>query len=153
MKIGVISDTHGFLDSKVLQLFTGVSHILHAGDIGADAIVAELATIAPVTAVLGNTDSSPAFRLNEVVALADRKFLVYHIVEPRALNENLRLQMSRARPDVVVFGHTHRAFCEIIDGVMFLNPGYAGKPKPGAECSVAILHCGKKEIRHEFIPL
>ena len=40
-----------------------------------------------------------------------------------------------------------------IDGVQYLNPGYAGKPKPGAERSVAILHCDAKEIRHEFINL
>jgi len=153
MKIGVISDTHGFLDPKILGLFAGVSHILHAGDIGADAIISELATIAPVTAVLGNTDSSPGYRSTELVTVADRKFLVHHIVDPRALKENLQLFLSRARPDAMVFGHTHRAFCETIDGVMFLNPGYAGKPKPGAERSVAILHCGEKEIRHEFVPL
>ena len=85
MKIGVISDTHGFLDPKVLKLFAGVEHILHAGDIGSDAIIAELEAVAPVTAVLGNTDSSPTFRLAEVVKLAGRKFLVHHIVNPRAL--------------------------------------------------------------------
>ena len=83
MKIGVISDTHGWLDRQVPKLFAGVEHILHAGDIGSDAIVAELEAVAPVTAVLGNTDYSAAFRLTEVVALAGRKFLVHHIVKPR----------------------------------------------------------------------
>ena len=55
------------------------------------------------------------------------------------------------RPDVVVFGHTHKKFAETVDGVLFFNPGYAGKPKFGAERSVAILHCDEKGIRHEFI--
>jgi len=149
-KIGVISDTHGFLDPNIPGWFAGVSHILHAGDIGGAFIIAELAAVAPVTAVLGNTDGSPGYRPTELVTLAGRKFFVHHIVEPRALKENLQLQLSRVRPDVVVFGHTHRAFCEIIDGVMFLNPGYAGKPKPGVERSVAILHCDGTEIRPEF---
>ena len=56
MKIGVISDTHGFLDPRVEKIFAGVSHILHAGDIGYASIILELQFIAPVTAVLGNTD-------------------------------------------------------------------------------------------------
>ena len=153
MKIGVLSDTHGYLDPKVLELFAGVSHILHAGDIGNDSIVFELQAIAPVTAVLGNTDSSPNFRLAEVVALAQRKFLVHHIVNPHALKENLQLQIARERPDAVVFGHTHRVFCETIDGVLYLNPGYAGKPKSGVERTVAILHVDETGIRPEFLPL
>jgi hypothetical protein len=153
MKIGVISDTHGWLDPKVPELFAGVSHILHAGDIGADAIIVELETIAPVTAVIGNTDSSPTFRPTEVVTLAGRKFLVHHIVDPHALKEELQLRIARERPDAVVFGHTHKAFCETIGGVLYLNPGYAGKPKSGTERTMAILHCDGKEIRRELLPL
>ncbi len=153
MRIGLISDTHGFLDPKVPEIFAGVSHILHAGDIGGDSIVVELGAIAPVTAVLGNTDSSPTFRLTEVVALAQRKFLVHHIVNPHALKEDLQLRIARERPDAVVFGHTHKVFCETIGGVLYLNPGYAGKPKSGAERTVAILHCDEKEIRTEFLAL
>jgi putative phosphoesterase len=151
MKIGLISDTHGFLDPKVPEIFAGVSHILHAGDIGDDSIIVELEAIAPVTAVLGNTNSSPTFRITEVVALAQRKFFVHHIVNPHALKENLQLQVARERPDAVVFGHTHKAFCETIGGVLYLNPGYAGKPKFGAERTVAILRC--QEMRVEFLSL
>ena len=151
MKIGLISDTHGFLDPKVPEIFAGVSHILHAGDIGDDSIIVELEAIAPVTAVLGNTDSSPTFRITEVVALAQRKFFVHHIVNPHALKENLQLQVARERPDAVLFGHTHKAFCETIGGVLYLNPGYAGKPKFGAERTVAILR--GQEMRVEFLSL
>jgi putative phosphoesterase len=151
MKIGLISDTHGFLDPKVPGLFAGVDHILHAGDIGPDSIIVELGAIAPVTAVLGNTDSSPTFRITEVVALAQCKFFVHHIVNPHALKENLQFQVARERPDAVVFGHTHKAFCETIGGVLYLNPGYAGKPKFGAERTVAILRC--QEMRVEFLSL
>ena len=153
MKLGIISDTHGWLDPAVLKLFAGVEHILHAGDIGPDGIIAGLEAVAPVTAVLGNTDSSPTFRLTEAVTLAERKFLVHHIVNPRALTGELRLRIARVRPDAVVFGHTHKAWCETIDGVLYLNPGYAGKPKFGAVRSVAILHGDGKEMRAEFLPL
>jgi hypothetical protein len=74
-------------------------------------------------------------------------------VNPHALKENLQVQVARERPDAVVFGHTHKAFCETIGGVLYLNPGYAGKPKYGAERTVAILHCDEKEIRPEFLAL
>ena len=153
MKIGVISDTHGFLDPRIPGLFTGVGHILHAGDIGPDSIIAELEAIAPVTAVLGNTDSSLTFPLAKTVTLDGRKFLVHHIVDPYALKEELRLRIGREHPDAVVYGHTHKAFCQMITGTLFFNPGYAGKPKHGTERSVAILHCEAKEIRPEFLPL
>ena len=153
MKIGVISDTHGWLDPKIPRLFAGVEHVLHAGDIGSDGIVVALEAVAPVTAVLGNTDSSPTFRLTEVAMLAGRKFLVHHIMNPRALTEELRLRIARERPAAVVFGHTHRAFCETIDGVLYLNPGYAGKPKLGLERSAAIWHGDGKGMRVEFLKL
>jgi len=154
MRIGVISDTHGWLDPKIPEYFAGVEHILHAGDIGSEAVTAELERVAPVTAVLGNTDSSPSFRLTEVVTVAGRKFLAHHVVNPHALTEELRLRIARERPEAVVFGHTHRPFAETIDGVLFLNPGYAGKPRFRLERSVAVLHCGDGgEMRVEILRL
>ena len=153
MKIGVISDTHGFLDSRVEQVFKGVDHILHAGDIGDSIIELELKFTAPVTTVLGNTDAGLDFKETEVVTLAGKKFLVHHIVNPFAPSEKLAARLRRDRPDVVVFGHTHKKFCELVNGVLYFNPGYAGKPKFGTERSVAILYCDGKEIRHEFLPL
>ena len=50
MKIGVLSDTHDYLDRRILELFQGVDHILHAGDVGMQIIVFELAQIAHTTA-------------------------------------------------------------------------------------------------------
>ena len=153
MKIGVISDTHGYLDPRVEKIFAGVDHILHAGDIGYASIIVELEFIAPVTAVLGNTDGDIHFKQTEIVELAGKKFLVHHIVNPRALSEQIAARIAKEKPDAVIFGHTHKAFCETVGGVLFFNPGYAGKPKFGAERSVAILHLTGLEIRHEFIPL
>ena len=153
MKIGIISDTHGFLDPRVEKLFAGVEHILHAGDIGESMIELELKFIAPVTVVLGNTDFGLAFKETEGVTLAGKKFLIHHIVNPWALDETLAARIQRDRPDVVVFGHTHNKFSETVNRILFFNPGYAGKPKFGAERSVAILHCDEMGLRHEFIPL
>jgi putative phosphoesterase len=103
--------------------------------------------------VLGNNDLGLSFRETEIVTFADKKFLLHHIVNPRAPSESLQALLRRHRPEVVVFGHSHKMFAETVDGVFFFNPGYAGKPKFGAERSVALLHLDGTALRHEFIPL
>ena len=162
MKLGLISDTHGFLDPRLTRIFRGVDHILHAGDIGPDFLIAQLESIAPVTAVLGNNDSSLLFNLTESLVLTQKsengvlakcKFLIHHIVSPRALTDELRTRIAQEKPDAFVFGHSHKQFCERIDGVLFVNPGYAGKPRFGAERSVALLEAEGKEIQVKFVPL
>ena len=153
-KIGAISDTHNYFDPRIPHLFAGVDHILHAGDIGLPAIILALEQIAPVTAVAGNTDD-PGFRYSqaEVVELAGRRFLVQHIVNPQLLTDLLKARIARQCPHMVVFGHTHKPFHERIGGTLFFNPGYAGRSRFGLERSVAILHCGDKGIRAEYLKL
>ena len=154
MKIGVISDTHDFLDPAIAKHFAGVDHILHAGDIGMPWILLELQFVAPVTAVAGNTDDpSLRYEQTKTAELGGRKFLVHHIVEPRVLTDDLKARIAKEKPHVVVFGHTHTSFCETIGGVLYFNPGYAGRPKHDAKRSVAILHCDTQGIRPEFLTL
>lgn len=153
MRIGVISDTHDHLDPRVLELFQGVDHILHAGDIGLPWIILHLEAIAPVTAVTGNTDQAVDFKETEIVNLADRKFLVHHVVDPQAPQEKLKKRIIRENPDVVVFGHTHKKFCETIDQTLYFNPGYAGKPRFNLPRSVAILECDKEGVTANFLDL
>ena len=153
MKIGVISDTHNFFDPKIPQLFANVDHILHAGDVGAAFITFQLEQIAPVTAVLGNTDSFLPLNETEVVELDGRKFLLHHIVNPRKPAEPCRTRILREQPDVVVFGHTHQPFCQVISGILYFNPGCAGKPPGGTNRSVAILRWEGGDLRPQFIAL
>jgi len=153
MKLGVISDTHGFLDPRIEKIFAGVDHVLHAGDIGDPMIEVELKFVAPVAVVLGNNDLGLPFKDTEVLTLADKKFLIHHIVNLRSLSDRMKSLIRRHKPDAVIFGHTHKPFAETIDGVFFFNPGYAGKPKFGADRSVALLHLKDGNFSHEFISL
>ncbi|HNW06158.1 MAG: metallophosphoesterase family protein [Verrucomicrobia bacterium] len=154
MKIGVLSDTHNYLDPRIPRLFADVDHILHGGDIGLPIVLLELEQIAPVTAVGGNTDDPGLGYPETAIALLEgRKFLLQHIVKPQAPAEPLRARLARERPDVVVFGHTHKPFCQRLGGTLFFNPGYAGKPRFGLERSAAILHCQPDEIRPEYLRL
>ena len=154
MRIGVISDTHGHFDPQVAEVFAGVDHILHAGDVGSLEVLAELRLLAPVTAVLGNVDYwEMGLRLTECIELGGRKFLLHHIVNPRHLGDELRTSLAEHQPQVVVFGHSHIPSQQNLGGVLFLNPGYAGKLRFNQARSVALLHLGATGLRCESIAL
>jgi putative phosphoesterase len=153
VKIGVISDTHDFLDPRVKELFAEVDHIFHAGDVGTAWITFQLEQIAPVTAVIGNTDAGLSLAENEVLELGGRKFMVQHIVNPHTPDERLRRQLVKHQPDVLVFGHTHKAFDQTVNGTRFFNPGYSGRPKFNQPRSVAIFHCDDAGLTPELISL
>ncbi len=119
IKIGVLSDTHNYLDPQIHTLFAGVDHILHAGDIGLPWIILELESIAPVTAVLGNNDEGLDYKETEVLQLAGRKFLVHHIISVRQLSDVAKRRITREKPDVVVFGHSHQRFNEQIGSTLY----------------------------------
>jgi putative phosphoesterase len=153
MRIGVLSDTHGHLDPKISGLFKGVDRIFHAGDIGLPWLILQLEEIAPVTAVSGNTDVGLEYKETELVQLENRKFLLHHVVDVNAPAEKLKRRIIRENPDVVVFGHTHKRFCETIGQTLYFNPGYAGKQRFNLPRSVAVLTCDEKGITADYFEL
>ncbi len=121
--IGVISDTHGLLRPEALKVLSGVELIIHAGDIGNPRILAELARIAPVHAVRGNTDRAGwavDLPLTRVVEVGDVHFYVLHELFC------LDLDPAAAGFAAVIFGHSHHPHLERKNGVLYLNPGSAG---------------------------
>ena len=123
-RIGIISDTHGLLRPEAERLLTGVDHIIHGGDIGNPEIIAALGRIAPVTAIKENVDTADWAREyadTECARLADRSILVVHDLK------TLRIDPVAVGIDVVVSGHSHVPKIDTIDGVLYLNPGSAGR--------------------------
>ncbi len=99
-RIGVISDTHGYLDPAVIGLFAGVSHIIHAGDVGDAAIIAALETVAPVTAVSGNVEgdgATAALPREASGEAAGVRFVVAH--KPKRLLKRLAAGRVTVGPD------------------------------------------------------
>lgn len=152
-RIGVLSDTHGHLDPRILEIFQGVDRILHAGDIGLPWLILELEQIAPVTAVTGNVDVGLEYRETEVFECAGHKFLIHHIVDLEQMDEKLQKKIIREGPDIVVFGHTHSRACEQVEDTLYFNPGYAGRKKSDQERTVAILTCDANGITADFFDL
>lgn len=140
MRIGVISDTHGYLDPRAITALQGVARILHAGDIGSPAIVNALEAIAPLTAVQGNVDAGTALgRRYPVTQRITIEGVYIHMTHVGGRPEELRQALPDPKPDVLIFGHSHVALLETSGGVLFLNPGAAGRPRFGGGLSVALL--------------
>jgi putative phosphoesterase len=148
MKVGLISDTHGKLRARVLEVFEGVDVILHAGDIGDLNIITELETIAPVHAVQGNTDDSEIrerYGESVTVELAGLSITVTHghllgAPTPRLLRSHF------PNADVVIYGHTHTPLIERSSRPILINPGAAGPARFNVRPSVAILELPSLQV-------
>ena len=131
MLIGVVSDTHGYLNPRVPELLQGVDHILHAGDIGDGGIIESLSEIAPVTVVRGNNDrTGPESLYPKEVSLRLEGFGFYltHIIKPPKKPDDPAITVYRQQAvDIVVYGHSHIAYQQNIGNILFFNPGAAGK--------------------------
>ncbi len=148
MKIGLLSDTHGWLDPAIAGWFAGVEMILHAGDVGREEILYELQGIAPTIAVRGNVDGggwAMALPLERVVEIGGARVALLHIAgKPTRPTLEARDLIARERPDILLVGHSHIAVIERRDGVLWINPGAAGRQGLHRERTVALLHLGEK---------
>ena len=143
MRIGLISDTHGKLRPEVFPHFEGVELILHAGDIGPLDLLIELETIAPVKAVLGNTDGfdlSPRVPEEQQLQLAGRKVVVTHGHRLGSPTPAL-LRATYPEADIIIYGHTHRPLIDRAK-TLVINPGAAGSARFKLKPSIALLDLG-----------
>jgi uncharacterized protein len=152
LTLGILSDTHGLLRPEVLATLRAshVGHILHAGDVGDPQILASLRTIAPVTAIRGNTDTSgPCAQLpaTEVVELAGRLFYIVHSIH------DLDLDPAAAGISAVISGHSHRPETRTHKGVLYLNPGSCGPRRFDLPITLAILTVSANTLHPHLIPL
>lgn len=153
--IGVISDTHGLLEEKVLELFRGVHSIIHAGDIGKEDLIWRLEGIAPVIAVRGNNDSDTICFPNERMAVVKgRTFYVRHIFATiEKMTPAQRRIIERHMPDAVIFGHSHKAYSGTWRGTLLFNPGSAGPKRFSLPRTVGILELSEDSITPRIINL
>ena len=149
-RIGVISDTHGLLRPEAERRLAGVDHIIHGGDIGRPDIIDALRHIAPVTAIRGNVDTGDwavAYPETELVQLAERSIYVLHDLK------TLQIDPVARGIDVVVSGHSHVPKIHTVDGVLYLNPGSAGRRRfrlPITLATIDVAPDGLRPIIHDL---
>lgn len=143
-RIGIISDTHGLLRPEALRALAGVDHIVHGGDIGDPGIIAALHRIAPVTAIRGNVDTgvwARDYAETETVSVAHKTVYVLHDLNA------LRIDPVARGVDVVVSGHSHMPKIQTVDGVLYVNPGSAGRRRFSLPITLATLDVAPDGIR------
>jgi uncharacterized protein len=152
--VGLISDTHGLLRPEIARVFAGVDLIVHAGDVGARAVLDGLSAIARVEAVYGNVDDphDPSLARERTVTAGG---VTIHVSHGHELGRpTAELALARYAAAVVVFGHTHRA-CVVRtdDGRIAINPGAAGPRRFELQPSVARLTIAAGKAAVEIISL
>ena len=148
--LGVISDTHGLLRPEARDALAGVDRILHAGDVGAQEVLEQLARIAPVTAIRGNVDCDPwACELPETEVVEIEGAFIYMLHDLAELD----LKPAAADMRVVVSGHSHRPRMEEKNGVLYFNPGSAGPRRFHLPVSVGKLRIHGGEIAGQLLEL
>ncbi len=133
MVIGLISDTHSFLDPKVFEHFKDVDEIWHAGDLGDAMVMEELKKFKLLRAVYGNIDGQEIQSLYpEDLWFHCEGFTIWmtHIGgAPPNYNPRIKKILSERIPDIFICGHSHilRIKKDLnFNNLLYLNPGAAG---------------------------
>ena len=157
MKLGIISDTHGYVHPQIAALFDGVECILHAGDVDTEDALLELQAIAPVIAARGNMDRFGRLASHrEVVFSAFGSLRVCKVHDLGSTHTNkpaLIKPLRQYAPDVVIFGHTHIPYLATHHETLFLNPGSARQGRQGSPASVGLLEIVNNLPTGRILPL
>jgi len=133
LRIGILSDTHGYLDKRIIEFFSDADQIWHAGDIGSSELTEQIKKQKQLVAVYGNIDDHrirlqyPEFRIFEAEGM---KVLMKHIGGyPGHYNQDMLKLIQTYRPGLVICGHSHilRIFWDKQLSHLHINPGAAGK--------------------------
>lgn len=132
MKIGIISDTHGYLDDQIFHFFRDCDELWHAGDIGSLSVIEKLETFKPLRAVFGNIDESRIrwiYPENQLFDCSGLKVYMTHIGGlPPQYNPRTRAIIEKEKPAIFVCGHSHilKVMKDSKNDLLFINPGSAG---------------------------
>lgn len=150
VRVGLISDTHGLLRPEALDFLAGCGHIVHGGDIGNPGILDRLAELAPLTVVRGNNDRDAWARTIPVSARLDVGGIALYAIHDL---KELDIDPVAAGVRVVVSGHSHRPSQVERKGVLYVNPGSAGRRRFSLPISAAELVIEGDNVRVRIVTL
>ncbi len=131
-RIGLMSDTHSYLDPKIYKYFKDVDEIWHAGDVGDMKVLEELEKFKPIRAVYGNIDGHElraALKKYNRFMCEGMEVLMTHIGgKPYRYSKDAYAQLIRKTPDIFICGHSHILLVQFDKKIqsMWLNPGACG---------------------------
>ena len=156
ISVGILSDSHGFLDPRIAEAVNQCDHIVHAGDIFNAHVLSQLKPKKELIAVAGNNDFSDFWKEEEsavVNALPDSDALELpggllvvehgHRFGNHPAHEQLRASHSSAR--MIVYGHTHHRVIDQGEEPWVVNPGASGKVRTHGGPSCLVLHASQDE--------
>ena len=132
IKVGLLSDTHGYWDKRYAEHFKDCDEIWHAGDIGSYEIINRLAELKPVRAVYGNIDGQDIriqYPKSAVFMTEEVKVLLTHIGGyPGRYAPEIRKELYDVRPNLFIAGHSHilKVMFDKTLNFLYVNPGAAG---------------------------
>ena len=149
-RVGVISDTHGLLRPEAVEVLRGSDLIIHAGDVGSETILPALRSIAPIHAVRGNVDAGAwAHGLPVTATLEVERVTLFVYHGHLRLEPHIDLQAY----GVVISGHSHQPSIETRKGVLYLNPGSAGRKRFRLPVTLARLVVDGSKVEAELVGL
>lgn len=133
-KVGIISDTHDLLRDEVINYLNTCDYIIHGGDINTELVLKTLEDIAPTYVVRGNNDKGEwAEKLPKDLYFNIGNIRFYLVHNKKDISQNLK------PVDIIIFGHSHKYFCEEIGDILWLNPGSCGKKRFNLPINLAIM--------------
>lgn len=131
-KIGLLSDTHSYLDEQIFELFADCDEVWHAGDFGEGQVLERLQTFKPLRGVYGNIDTASVraqMPENEIFDLEGLRVVMTHIGgSAQRYSARVRALLSQYQPHIFICGHSHILQIQPQAGFncLHINPGAAG---------------------------
>ena len=132
-KVLVISDTHSYIDDRIIKYASEADYVIHAGDIGTFDVIRKLKSVSRVLFVYGNIDGNEIRSESnkfEFFELNNLKILLTHISgKTPKYNKETLIKIKEHNPDILIAGHSHilKIQYDKINQLIFLNPGAAGR--------------------------
>ena len=133
IKIGLLSDTHGYIDRRMIEILSNCDEIWHAGDIGSLTVLDELKKTKPTRAVYGNIDGTEIRKETSShlrFMIEEMDVFITHIAGyPGKYERSIKGILKINSPGLLICGHSHilRIMHDPIHNMMYMNPGAAGK--------------------------
>ena len=132
-KVLVISDTHSYIDDRIIKYASEADYVIHAGDVGSFDVIEKLNSVSKLLFVYGNIDGNEIRSESnkfEFFKLNDLKILLTHISgKTPKYNKETLTKIKEHNPDLLIAGHSHilKIQYDKINKLIFLNPGAAGR--------------------------